>query len=66
MTKKTNEKNIHDRLYINTETTRKNGFTFLRIKVMLNPQYNGSAQKIEITGEERLVLHGEIKIYKRE
>ena len=44
----------------------KNGFTFLRIKVMLNPQYNGSAQKIEITGEERLVLHGEIKIYKRE
>ena len=55
--KKTNERNIHNRLHLNTEATRKkNGFTFLRIKIMLNPSYNGVVQRVQATGEERLVL----------
>ena len=40
----------------NTETTKKNGFAFLRIKIMLNRQYYGAAQKVQTTREERLVL----------
>ena len=34
----------------------KNGFTFLRTTIMLNPQYNGAAQKVQATREEKLVI----------
>ena len=34
----------------------KNGFTFLRIKIMLNRQYNGVVERVLITGDEILVL----------
>lgn len=55
--KKKNERNIHDRLYLNTRRLQeKNGFVFLRIKFMLNLQYNGAAQGVKATREERLVL----------
>ena len=56
MTKKVNERNIHDRLCLNTANTRKKDFTFLRIKIMLNMQYNGAAQKVQATREEGLIL----------
>ena len=35
---------------------KKNGFTFLTTAIMLNPQYNGAAQKVQATREEKLVL----------
>ena len=55
--KKKNERNIHDRLYLNTRRLQeKNGFIFLRIKFMLNLQYNGATQGVKATREERLVL----------
>ena len=35
---------------------KKNDFTFLTTATMLNPQYNGAAQKVQATREEKLVL----------
>ena len=35
---------------------KKNGFTFLRIKIMLNPSYNGVVERVQATREERLIL----------
>ena len=35
---------------------KENGFTFLTTAIMLNPQYNGAAQKVQATREEKLVL----------
>ena len=54
--KKNNERNSTADCILRRRLQEKNGFTFLRIKIMLNPQYNVAARKVQTTREERLVL----------
>ena len=52
--KETNERNIHDRLYLTRRQQEKK--SRFKIKTMLNPLYNGAARRIQVTREERLAL----------